>query len=163
MGLRSGLGGRRAGKARNPNRIDKPIGGVLQEIELQNEPSCVSIARTFVSDYLEDLGIPETETFDILLALNEAVANAHRHGRNSGHGRIRVQCAFDDGIVRFRVRDDGGGFEFRPEMAEMPDPLQASGRGLYLMSELMDHMAIRSSGDGTTVELERRAPASVSC
>lgn len=133
----------------------------MQEIELENEPSCLSVARTFVSDYLEELGVHEGDAFDILLALNEAVGNAHRHGRRDHRGRIRVTCALDDGSLRFLVRDDGYGFNYGPRMTEMPDPMDIGGRGLSLMKRLMDNVDVRTGPGGTAVELTRRVPVRV--
>ncbi len=129
----------------------------VQEIELDNEASCLSVARTFVADYLEELGVSEGDAFEILLALSEAVANAHRHGRRGYRGRIRLGCGADEGVLRFVVKDDGHGFDYSPGMKEMPDPLQPGGRGLSLMNQLMDHLDVRTGPQGTMVVLERRA------
>ena len=65
--------------------------------------------------------------------------------------------------MRFIVMDDGEGFDYHPSMREMPDPMKSSGRGLYLMTELMDHVDVRTSQAGTTIALERRAEARVAC
>lgn len=134
----------------------KKTGVAVHEIELENEPSCLSTARTFVTDFLSDMGISENGAFDILLALNEAIANSLRHGRTGDRDRITVRCGIEEGDLIFTVRDNGPGFEFSRDMTELPDPLKASGRGLYLMSELMDRLDVDSSPRGTTVSLIRR-------
>jgi anti-sigma regulatory factor (Ser/Thr protein kinase) len=128
-------------------------GASVHEIELENEPSCLSTARTFVGDFLNEVGVNENDSFGILLALNEAVANALKHGRQGKRDKITLRCDRADDELRFAVEDNGPGFDFDEEMTDLPDPLEASGRGLYLMSELMDRVEVRSSGRGTTVLL----------
>src|SRR5688572_26621658 len=125
---------------------------MLRELVLSNDASSVPEARRFVGDFLRTLPLKEVDAFDILMALNEAVANAHRHAQPlTGKGHIKVTIGLDQNVLLILVTDDGPGFDYRPQMKELPDPFASKGRGFFLMSELMDGVDVRSNGNGTTV------------
>jgi serine/threonine-protein kinase RsbW len=129
---------------------------ILRELVLSNDVSSVPEARKFVGDYLRTLPLKEVDAFDILMALNEAVSNAHRHAQpRAGKGRIRVGVGVDSDTLMILVSDDGPGFDYQPRMAELPDPFASRGRGFFLMNELMDGVDVESDGTGTRVYLTR--------
>ncbi len=128
----------------------------MRELVLENEPTCVAVARRFVASYLDSLDVPRTEAGDVLLAFNEAVSNAHRHAAPGAAGRVRVACDLKQNQLVLVIEDNGEGFDYDDSMSGSPDPLAASGRGLFLMNELMDRVDVDSSPDGTRVELVRQ-------
>lgn len=128
----------------------------MRELVLSNDASSVPEARHFVGDFLRTLPLKEVDAFDILMALNEAVANAHRHAQPpSGIGHIKVSVGLKNEVLLISVSDDGPGFDYRPQMKELPDPFASKGRGFFLMNELMDGVDVRSGRSGTTVHLTR--------
>jgi serine/threonine-protein kinase RsbW len=87
---------------------------------------------------------------EVELALQEALANAIRHGCN-GDPLRKVQCIVNchtDGEVLIVVRDPGSGFD----ATRLPNPLtdenvlKASGRGIFLINQLMDEVAFEDGG-----------------
>ena len=96
------------------------------------------------------------------LALQEAVANAIRHGCRgdvSKHVQCSVSCE-ESGEVAMVVRDPGAGFDPRA----VADPLDAanllkpSGRGIFLINELMDDVQFADGGREVQMR-KKRAPA----
>jgi anti-sigma regulatory factor (Ser/Thr protein kinase) len=93
---------------------------------------------------------PDEEISKVELALQEALANAVRHGCN-GDTTKSVQCVLtcdaSKGIVVV-VRDPGPGFD----PGAIPDPLagdnmfKSSGRGVFLINQLMDEVAFHDGG-----------------
>ncbi len=93
---------------------------------------------------------PEEEIAKVELALQEALANAVRHGCK-GDTTKSVQCVLtcdaNKGIVVV-VRDPGPGFD----PGTVPDPLvgenmfKSSGRGVFLINQLMDEVAFHDGG-----------------
>lgn len=87
---------------------------------------------------------------EIKLAIQEALANAFRHG-SAGHGTrliiVRASWNDEDGL-HIVVNDEGPGFD----PGAIPDPTapenleKGSGRGVYLMRELMDAVEFRRGG-----------------
>lgn len=84
------------------------------------------------------------------LALQEALANAIRHGCRGDRSR-QVQClvAWDgDGEVMIVVRDPGPGFDASSlaNPLEGDNVLKPSGRGVFLINQLMDEVQFRDGG-----------------
>ena len=134
------------------------VGEPARELVVPNEPARISDVRSFVASFLADLRAPVESSQEMLLAVGEAVANACRHGRKpEGRSEIRVRCSADDEIVSVTVSDEGPGFDpSSVQRDELPDRFASGGRGLFLMSQLVDSVAFESSSDGTTVTLARR-------
>jgi serine phosphatase RsbU (regulator of sigma subunit)/anti-sigma regulatory factor (Ser/Thr protein kinase)/PAS domain-containing protein len=134
--------------------IDEPT----RELVLPNETSRLREVRQFVSSFLSDLRAPVDVSSEILLAVNEAAANACKYGkRPDRRSEIRVLCALEGSVVTVVVADDGTGFEpSRFNGWHLPDRFASGGRGLFLMRELMDDVEIDSTPEGTTVKLSRR-------
>ena len=88
--------------------------------------------------------------FEIETALREALANANRHGcRNDPEKQVEVCVACDPARgMLIVVRDPGPGFD----PAEVPSPVRGrnvfrhSGRGIYLINQLMDEVSFEKNG-----------------
>ena len=128
----------------------------MREIVLRGEPASTNEGRSFVASFLDQCGVPDDEAFDVLLAVTEAIGNAVRHGSPQRDGRISIRCQLKQSDIHLEVSDDGYGFQYSPEMAELPDPTSSSGRGFFLMNELMDDLEIDSSRNGTTIYMRHR-------
>jgi anti-sigma regulatory factor (Ser/Thr protein kinase) len=115
----------------------------------------------------------EKEMMDVDLAVQEALANAIRHGCKNDPTKL-VQCCvtFDaTGELVIVVRDPGAGFD----PAAVPDPLtgdnlfRGSGRGVFLINQLMDTAEYTEGGrkvlmrkrSSTTVEPDGAAGGSL--
>ena len=98
--------------------------------------------------WLELNGCTPDDADAVVLAVNEAAANAIEHGYRNGEGRVEVAGDLLDHELRMSVVDHG---DWRPGH---PDP--ARGRGLPLMRTLMDDVDIEPLTPGTRVILRRR-------
>ena len=111
-----------------------------------------------ISNLLKEFGYPPQDTrVNIPLACDEAITNAIVHGNNSDpHKKVNIQIYVSPNRFRIRVRDEGAGFK----LEEVSNPtqgealLRASGRGVYLMRNIMD--AVEFKEGGRVVELEKR-------
>jgi serine/threonine-protein kinase RsbW len=83
--------------------------------------------------------------FEVELALREALANAIRHGCQGDPTKFLQGCVTyqDDGDVLIVVRDPGPGFDLMgvADPLEATNVLNANGRGIFLMNQLMDEVA----------------------
>jgi serine/threonine-protein kinase RsbW len=112
----------------------------------------LSAARRQAADFLVARGVDRVCIEDVLLALTEAAANAARH---SGAELAEVKLALLDDHVRLSVTDRGDGFAFSGvDLSRRPDLLSPCGRGLYLISSVMDSVHVES-GNGTTITMTR--------
>lgn len=126
-------------------------GGVL---ELRLLPHAVELARArgFAAAAGRRFGLDPRRRYDLVLATSEAVANAIEHGQPCRHSTIEMWITERAGTLSVVVRD-GGRFVLDPLP---PDPLPERGRGLRLMSRLVDEISIRCPDGHTEVEMSMR-------
>jgi anti-sigma regulatory factor (Ser/Thr protein kinase) len=114
------------------------------------DPSAIPKVTDGVTHVLEEKGWPEDDIMAVELALQEAVANAIRHGC-CGDANKQLQCSVsfgEAGEIVIVVRDPGSGFD--PSRVANPlDPanlLKSSGRGIFLINGLMDEVQFADGG-----------------
>ena len=113
--------------------------------------------RRSVAQTLGDLS--QEVVADVLLALDEAVSNAIRHGSRGGE-QVQVTVESDDEWVEMTVRD-GGPTPRLPHLPAGPPPvLQTGGRGLWLILQLVDEVRLQRIEDGTRLTMRRRVTSS---
>ncbi|MGI5271166.1 ATP-binding protein [Nonomuraea sp. CA-218870] len=98
-------------------------------------------------------GLDGTRLDDFLLAADECVVNAVRHG--GGEGRVVLWCA--DGVLICEVSDRGPGIPERVLAGtSLPPSVEPGGRGIWLMRRLADEVAFTTGPGGTVVRLGMR-------
>ena len=113
------------------------------------DPAEIARVRTDVGDLAVRHGFPDRAS-DLVLALDEVIANAQEHGR----APIVVE-AWVDGRIVVEVSDVGGGFDrARVWSAHPPTPYGPRGRGLWITRQLTDAVAIETGRRGTIVRIE---------
>ncbi|HEY0696764.1 MAG TPA: ATP-binding protein [Micromonospora sp.] len=117
------------------------------------------LSRTFDRGQITDLrhtvaacvaasGLAGQRLDDFVLAVNELITNAVRHG--GGQGQVRLWREAD--ALLCEVTDNGTGIgPDRLDHRERPAPNMAGGWGLWLAEQLSDEMLVRSGPAGTTV------------
>ena len=102
--------------------------------------------RAELGGWLRERPFDESEIEPIILATNEAVANAIEHGHRGQH-RVGVEAWTSHESLTVEVRDRGS---WRDEPSE-PD----RGHGLLLIRACMDTITVERSSEGTTVRMQR--------
>jgi anti-sigma regulatory factor (Ser/Thr protein kinase) len=113
-------------------------------------PSAIPKVSEGVQQLLEGKHWSEDEVMQVVLALDEALANAIRHGcKNDATKSVQCIVTHDaSGDLTIVVRDPGPGFE----VSKVPNPLEgdnvfkSSGRGVFLINQLMDEVAFADGG-----------------
>lgn len=106
---------------------------------------------------LAELGYEGADCFAVKLAMEEALANAIKHG-NAGDPAKQVEICYqaDANEIRISVEDEGPGFD--PQ--DVPDPTldenleRPFGRGVMLMRTYMTDVAYNARGN--RVEMVKR-------
>jgi serine/threonine-protein kinase RsbW len=112
-----------------------------------------AVART-LGDVADDI------VADVLLALDEAVSNAVRHGSLGGEPVV-VSVESDGEWVEMSVRDGGPTPRLPRLPAEPPPVLRTGGRGLWLILQLVDEVRLQRVGAGTRLTMRRRVASRV--
>ncbi len=122
-------------------------------------PASIPRVSEGVRQLLVGKGWSDDELMKVELALDEALANAIRHGCKNDPSK-QVQCVVSTdaaGELVIVVRDPGPGFD----PANVPNPLQGanllkpSGRGVFLINELMDKVEFADGGREVVMQKRR--------
>jgi anti-sigma regulatory factor (Ser/Thr protein kinase) len=114
------------------------------------DPSAIPALTDGVTHVLQEKHWNEDDVMAVELALQEAVANAIRHGCG-GDRTKKLQCSVacdESGEVVITVRDPGTGFD-HTTVANPLHPeniLKPSGRGIFLINGLMDDVQFADGG-----------------
>jgi anti-sigma regulatory factor (Ser/Thr protein kinase) len=108
----------------------------------------VPATRRTVAQYARSCGLPEERVEVLELAASELATNSIRHGGGSGS----LAMWLEPGAVIVEFSDAGRLLD--PLTGRLTPSLeQEGGRGLYLVNQLCDLVAVRSSDHGTTVRV----------
>jgi anti-sigma regulatory factor (Ser/Thr protein kinase) len=127
------------------------------------DPRAIPTVTDGVVQVLQEKGWDEREVMAVELALQEAVANAIRHGCKDDRTK-QLQCSVscdEANEVVITVRDPGPGFD-PSAVADPLDPanmLKPSGRGIFLISGLMDDVRFADGGRELKMRKKKTAPA----
>jgi serine/threonine-protein kinase RsbW len=123
-----------------------------QTMLIDAKPERLGEARDWAHRAATDAGLDQAGCYQVKLAVSEAVANAIQHGSPSSGDSILITAFEADGTLTFEVRDRGT-FVAPPARATLDDE---SGRGLELLSLMMDEVHISSTGDGSLLRFGKR-------
>jgi anti-sigma regulatory factor (Ser/Thr protein kinase) len=116
-------------------------------LRLPAEPTRLSVLRRRLEDFLTAHDVPETDRFDLTVAVSEAAANAIEHPVDPAEAVITVEASIEDRVVSVTVTDTG---RWRPA-----ESAGFRGRGLALIGALTE-LSVARTEEGTSVTLRRR-------
>ncbi|MCM8819652.1 MAG: ATP-binding protein [Candidatus Omnitrophica bacterium] len=113
--------------------------------ELKNVPKVIN----WIIEKIKKLKLEEDDIFDIRISLEEAIVNAIKHG-NKLNPKLSVDIFLKiiDKSLIIEIKDEGEGFDIN----NLPDPTsfdnleKLSGRGLFLIKNLMDEVELLERG-----------------
>jgi anti-sigma regulatory factor (Ser/Thr protein kinase) len=114
------------------------------------QPEALVAVRHLLRRWLRVHGASEDEAYDILVACQEACANAIEHAYGPGRAHFEVHAEHREARIRVTIRDEGRWREPRGVHR---------GRGLVLMRSLMETVEVEHGTEGTVVVLERTLTA----
>lgn len=117
------------------------------EVYVPADAEQLAIVRHLIRRWVSAHGGTDDDCAAFAIVVTEACANAVEHAYGPGEANIRLGAALEDGEATVTVRDSGVWREPRGHNR---------GRGIPVMKEFMDDVAIDAGDDGTTVELRRR-------
>jgi len=122
------------------------------------DPEQLAVIRRELSGWLAPLALTEEETADVVLAVDEAAANAVRHAYGPDEaGVVELTLWTESGTLCIEVVDHGS---WRPP-AERPAEggRGTGGRGIPLMSHMSESVLIHFDDRGSRVLLRHRIPS----
>lgn len=136
----------------------------LFTLVLPRDEVSVPVVRHLSRTLLERLGVSSECISDIEIAVSEGCTNVLRHARGSG-SEYEVSVHINETQCEISVVDTGADFDVGILPASEAELTAESGRGVFLMSALVDKLDFDSDpGAGTVVRLRKSlelAPNSV--
>jgi anti-sigma regulatory factor (Ser/Thr protein kinase) len=125
------------------------------------DPRSIATVTDGVTELLRERQWTEAEIMGVELAVQEAVANAIRHGCGNDPSK-QIQCILtcsDTGDVTVVVRDPGAGFDTQvvADPLHPENVLKTGGRGIFLINQLMDEVGF--SDGGRELQMRKRRGA----
>lgn len=124
------------------------------EIELPSDVRYLDGVLSYLVERAAKFGIVRPDASNIFVALDEALANAIKHGNKGDASKIvRVRADISTREARFSISDEGEGFD----VAAVPDPrdpanlFKPSGRGVMLIHHIMDDVRYNARGNEVTM------------
>ena len=108
--------------------------------------------RSAVAAHGSHLGLSEARVADLVLVAHELASNAVRHGRATSVSPARIELWRENHTLLCRVSDGGPGIDDPDSVGLEEIPLSASsGRGLWIIRQVVDDLEIRTDGTGTMI------------
>lgn len=124
------------------------------EIEMPSDVRYLDGVLSYLVERASKFGVVRPSASNMFVALDEALANAIKHGnKNDASKTVRVRADISTREARFTISDEGEGFN----MATVPDPrdpanlLKPSGRGVMLIHHIMDDVSYNERGNQVTM------------
>ena len=122
---------------------------------LPRDAKTVALVRSVAMGALERLGTTASCVDDIRLALSEACSNVIQHAE--GDDDYEVLLTVEDDVCSISVIDSGAPIDMDTLQREMPDLSSSSGRGVALMTALVDRVKFISEPEaGMVVHLVKQ-------
>jgi serine/threonine-protein kinase RsbW len=99
---------------------------------------------------------PEESRVNLPMVVDEALSNAIVHGNKSDESlKVHVRIYISSSRIRIQIEDQGEGFipDAVSDPTEQENIYKGSGRGIYLIKELMDTVEFKNGG--RLIELEK--------
>jgi anti-sigma regulatory factor (Ser/Thr protein kinase) len=142
--------------------------GTLQ-LDLPAAHAAARMARHLIRPFARSGGITGRELDNLLLVASELLANVVDHGGEAAAERddpprMKLLLGVGHGAWRLEVTDEGGGdvqaLRDLIQPAGLPDLEDERGRGLFLISQMVDEISVEPNPAGRGVSLRvRRGPS----
>ena len=128
------------------------------EFQITSEMKNLALVREKVEEMADRCSFDDADIYQMKVAVSEAVANAIEHG--SPHGprdtvTLIIEC--DEDKISIEVLDRG---VFKARLPVTDGRPSHRGRGIFLMTALMDEVNITERQNGTLVRLVKTKEAS---
>jgi serine/threonine-protein kinase RsbW len=126
------------------------------ENRLRSDKSSLGLVEPILENLRQILSIKDENFYNVMIAVTEAVNNAINHGNKLNPlKKVDFIVRADNQFIYILVKDEGVGFN-PDNVADCLEPenlLKSSGRGIFIIRELMDDVKILSNETGTTLEM----------
>ncbi|HKL08658.1 MAG TPA: ATP-binding protein [Bacteroidales bacterium] len=128
-----------------------------KSISIQSKIENINIVEKLIDEVSEEAQINSEIYGKMLIATVEAVNNSIVHGnKEDASKKVTVTFAINESKICIFIQDEGPGFNYQ----KVPDPTipenieNISGRGVYLMRHLADHVLFHENGQKVEIQFD---------
>lgn len=129
---------------------------IIAEKSFPSDLSLLPKIQDYVQQQIKKY-LPHDKIDAVTLAVSEAVSNGIKHGNKSDASKkITLRIKLTDEKIIIESMDEGEGFE----LEKIPDPtnpenlLKESGRGIFIIQNVIDKLSYEFTENGTLTVLE---------
>lgn len=104
------------------------------------EAERLQLLREVVKNCAQSLGFCDSDTHNLVLAVNEACMNVIQHGYAGKHGEMILEVLVCSDAVEFRVRDNAPSIDLSRWRARKLEDLRPGGLGVHFIRQIMDEV-----------------------
>ncbi len=122
-----------------------------------SDPKNIHHVEEFLLKMNSVLNIDDEKFGSLLVVVTEAVNNAIIHGnRRNPSKKVVVTCERREKVLIVKVKDEGKGFNPHtvPNPVHEDNLLRESGRGVFLMHQLMETVSFNENGNEVTMTMK---------
>ncbi len=122
-----------------------------------SDPKNIHRVEEFLLNMNSALHIDDEKFGSLLVVVTEAVNNAIIHGnKRNPSKKVVVTCSRRGKVLVIKVKDEGKGFD--PDAVPNPiheeNLLRETGRGVFLMRQLMEKVSYNANGNEVTMTMK---------
>lgn len=126
-------------------------------ITMGSDPKNIHRVEEFLLNMNSALHIDDEKFGSLLVVVTEAVNNAIIHGnKRNPSKKVVVTCSRRGKVLVIKVKDEGKGFD--PDAVPNPiheeNLLRETGRGVFLMRQLMEKVSYNANGNEVTMTMK---------
>ena len=125
-----------------------------QKLEIPAELERLRETREWANQVALGHGLSEDDCFQVKLAMSEAVTNAIVHGSSQETDVVRIVACMGEEELVFEVSDPG-----RVDAGDPVERIAEGGRGLELVSMIMDEVQLVRREGGGSLRFSKRLAA----
>jgi len=129
----------------------------LFRITMGSDPKNIHRVEEFLLKMNSALNIDDEKFGSLLVVVTEAVNNAIIHGnKRKTSKKVVVTCTHRGNVLVIKVKDEGKGFnpDAVPNPIHEDNLLRETGRGVFLMRQLMEKVHFNASGNEVTMTMK---------
>ncbi|MBE0447217.1 MAG: ATP-binding protein [Actinobacteria bacterium] len=124
---------------------------IEKKLDVQSHTKNLSLIRNEIEDAASACGFDDAEIYQMKVAVSEAAANAIEHGSPLGEkNRVHLTIECNPDRISIEVVDEG---VFKARLPVTDGRPSHRGRGIFIMTALMDEVSITEGQEGTSVRL----------
>lgn len=118
-------------------------------LTVKSHPESLKQIRTLTARVAKQMNLPEKETGNIVLAVDEVCSNIMRHGYADDRSRdIHLTILPDPDELIIQVADSGVPFDINSATPRNPCDVKPGGLGIYIIKQVMDRVEYGKTNTG---------------